>query len=101
VEEELRKVARDAYVTWESSPYLVPWRFVGAQVWVVERGAEVEVRHGAERIAVHSRAMRRHQVVTRSEHHFAVVAPLCLLAKSARKAANRGPQNPSRVLGWS
>ncbi len=69
VDEELRKVARDAYVAWESSRYSVPWRFAGAQVWVVERGAEVEVRHGAERIAVHSRAVRRHQVVTRSEHH--------------------------------
>lgn len=69
VDEELRKVARDAYVAWEGSRYSVPWRFAGAQVWVVERGADVEVRHGADRIAVHSRAMRRHQVVTRGEHH--------------------------------
>ena len=32
---------------------------------------------------------------------YAGVVPLCLLAKSARKAANRGPQGPPRALGWS
>ncbi len=69
VDEELRRVARDAYVAWEGSRYSVPWRFAGAEVWVKGRGAEVEVRHGADRIAVHARAMRRHQVVTRGEHH--------------------------------
>lgn len=69
VGDELRQVARDAYVAWEGSRYSVPWRFAGAQVWVTQRGAEVEVRHGAERIAVHGRAAHTHQVVTRREHH--------------------------------
>ena len=36
---------------------------------MVERGADIEVRHGAARIAVHSRAMRRHLVVTQQVHH--------------------------------
>jgi transposase len=69
LDEELRKVARDAYVCWQGSRYSVPWPYAGRQVWVRERGAEVEVRYGADRIAVHGRALRQHQVVTRSEHH--------------------------------
>ena len=69
VDDELRKVARDAYVAWEGSRYSASWRFAGAQVWVTQRGAEVEVRRGADRIATHGRAMRTHQVVTRREHH--------------------------------
>jgi hypothetical protein len=36
---------------------------------VRDQGHYVEVRHGAERIAVHCQAVRRHQVVTKREHH--------------------------------
>ena len=28
-DDELRKVARDAYVTWHASRYSVPWQYVG------------------------------------------------------------------------
>ena len=69
MEEELRRVARDAYVAWESSRYSVPWQYAGKEVWVREQGREVEVRYGGERIAVHRAALRRHEVVTQAEHH--------------------------------
>lgn len=69
VDQELRKVARDAYVAWQGSRYSVPWKYVGKEVWVLEAGCDVEVRHGGERIAMHGQAERRHQVVTREEHH--------------------------------
>jgi hypothetical protein len=36
---------------------------------VRECGPDIEVRYGAERIAAHFPAVRRHQVVTISEHH--------------------------------
>jgi hypothetical protein len=36
---------------------------------VRECGSDVEVRYGAERIAAHSPAVRRHQVVTIGDHH--------------------------------
>jgi transposase len=68
-DDEPRKVARDAYVSWQGSRYSVPWRFAGKPVWVQQQGAEVEVRYGAERIAVHTVSERRHQVITRREHH--------------------------------
>lgn len=68
-DEELRKVARDAYVSWQASRYSVPWQYVGREVWIREQGAEVEVHCGGERIAVHARAQRKHDVITQREHH--------------------------------
>ncbi len=68
-DDEQRKVARDAYVAWQGSRYSVPWRYAGKDVWVGQQGREVEVRCGAELIARHVPAVRRHQVVTQSEHH--------------------------------
>jgi len=69
VDDELRKVARDAYVAWQGSRYSVPWTYAGKQVWVRERSGDVEVHYGYERIAVHGQAPRKHTVVTQPEHH--------------------------------
>jgi len=69
MDDEQRKVARDAYVSWRGSRYSVPWLYAGKEVWVRDQGRYVEVRYGAERIAVHAQAVRHHQVVTLSEHH--------------------------------
>jgi transposase len=68
-DDEQRKVARDAYVSWQGSRYSVWWRYAGKEVWVREQGRDVEVRCGAELIARHMPAVRRHQIVTRGEHH--------------------------------
>ena len=72
VDDELRKVARDAYVSWRGSRYSVPWSFAGRQVWVREHDQEVEVCYGHQRIAVHARAPRKHQVITQAEHHHGI-----------------------------
>jgi transposase len=68
-DDELRKVARDAYVSWQGSRYSVPWKYAGKSVWVRENGKEVEVRYGQEPIASHQRARNRHQIVTQTSHH--------------------------------
>jgi transposase len=72
MDDEQRKVARDAYVSWNGSRYSVPWRFAGKEVWVRDYGPSVEIRYSAERIAVHAPATRRHQVVTLSHHHVGI-----------------------------
>src|SRR3954452_11565874 len=41
-DDELRKVARDAYVSWQGSRYSVPWEYAGKQVWVCDREEVVE-----------------------------------------------------------
>jgi transposase len=72
VDEELRKVARDAYVSWESNRYSVPWAYAGSQVWVRDRDNQVEVHYGGERIALHARASGKHQILTVPEHHHGI-----------------------------
>lgn len=68
-EDEVRKVARDAYVSWRASRYSVPWRFAGHEVLVREQQGQVEIHCGGHRIATHSCAQRRHQVITIGSHH--------------------------------
>jgi hypothetical protein len=69
MDDEQRKVARDAYVCWKGSRYSVPWHYAGKEVWVRDHGLSVEVRYSAERIAVHTPAKSRHQTVTVRHHH--------------------------------
>ena len=68
-DEELRKVARDAYVSWHASRYSVPWQYAGKEVWIREQAGAVEVHYGGERIATHPRAAHKHQLVTERVHH--------------------------------
>jgi transposase len=72
MDDEQRKVARDAYVSWKGSRYSVPWGYAGKEVWVRDHGPSVEIRYSAERIAVHAPATRRHQVVTLNHHHIGI-----------------------------
>jgi len=69
VDEEPRKVARDAYVAFHGSRYSVPWEYAGQSVWVREQGQKVEILSGQKPIAVHQKASQRHAIVTRPEHH--------------------------------
>jgi hypothetical protein len=69
VDEELRKVACDAYVSWESNRYSVPWAYAGSPVWVRDRENQIEVHYGGETIAVHPRSPGKHQIITVPEHH--------------------------------
>ena len=80
MDDELRKVARDAYVSWRGSRYSVPWEYVGRSVWVRDCGRDVEVHFGRDRIAVHAQALRKHMVLTQAEHHQGI--PLGALAET-------------------
>ncbi len=81
VDEELRKVARDAFVCWQGSRYSVPWRYAGKEVWVRGRAGNVEVRYGGAEIARHTEAARKHATVREAEHH----AGIPLGARQERK----------------
>ena len=75
LDDELRKVARDAYVSWQASRYSVPWQYAGKEVWVREHGVDVEVHYGGERIAdacpAPSAATRSSRSPTTSRRHSA------------------------------
>lgn len=68
-DEELRKVARDAFVSWQGSRYSVPWQYAGKEVWVRQRSGDVEVRYGACQIARHAPAPRKHLLMRNPAHH--------------------------------
>ncbi len=72
VDDESRKVARDAYVSWQGSRYSLPWIYAGKEVSVREQADQVEVRCGGQRIAMHARATGQHQVITLREHHHGI-----------------------------
>jgi hypothetical protein len=38
----------------------VPWSYAGKEVWVREHEGGVEVHYGAQRIAAHAQAARKH-----------------------------------------
>jgi hypothetical protein len=69
LDEELRKVARDAYVAWRGNRYSVPWQYAGREVWVHDGSGQVEVHYGGDRIASHAAVAGKHKTVTRTEHH--------------------------------
>ena len=69
LEDDPRRVARDAYVAWKGSRYSVPWEYAGRQVQVRECGTDLEVFCGADRIATHAVADGHHSVITNRRHH--------------------------------
>ena len=98
VDDEQRKVARDAYVSWEGSRYSVPWRFAGKEVWVRDQGTDIEILHGAGRIAVHAQAVRRHQIVTQHEHHEGIPAVNRQAGKTLIHIQQSAPEGERRPL---
>ena len=61
---EDRMVARDGYVSWESSRYGVHWQWAGSTVQVGQRAGTVEIWSGDQRLAVHPRAQSAGQRFT-------------------------------------
>jgi transposase len=68
LDDELRKVSRDGFVSWQASRYSVPWQFAGKDVWLRECEQRLEVHYGAERIALHEK-VARHRTMIQAEHH--------------------------------
>jgi transposase len=64
-----RRVARDAYVSYQSNRYSVPWARVGQEVWLREVGGQVEIWASGERLAVHPHCRGHHQMLTVPAHH--------------------------------
>lgn len=100
VDQEKRKVSRDAYVAYRTNRYSVPWALVGLEVQVRQNGEQVEIHHKGLRVAVHAVCERSHQVVTDAGHHAGM--PYGPQGRTARKAVVTlkldGPQVEVRPL---
>jgi len=64
-----RRVARDAYISYGSNRYSVPWQYVGREVQVRDEHGRIHIRHGGRCIARHGISEGRHRVHTVPAHH--------------------------------
>jgi transposase len=69
VEEETRKVSRDAFVAYHANRLSVPWVLAGSQVTVREGLERIEVVKDGATVAVHPLPLGKHQVLIQKEHH--------------------------------
>lgn len=67
--EQVRRVARDAYVSYRSNRYSVPWTAAGQEVTLREIGGQLEIRHHGARLALHPLCLGKHQLLTVPAHH--------------------------------
>lgn len=84
VEQESRKVAKDAYIAYQSNRYSAPWSLAGQKVMVQEVQGRVEILHQGSRVASHTLSLGAHQVLTNREHHAGM--PYGETGRDARKA---------------
>ena len=69
VVQQLRRVARDAYVAYRSNRYPVPWRVAGQEVFVCEADGCIEIVREEETLARHELCCGRHQVLPGGAYH--------------------------------
>jgi transposase len=69
VPHQIRRVARDAYVSYRTNRYSVPWRAAGQEVSLREVEGHLEILRDDVRLARHPLCSGRHQVITVAAHH--------------------------------
>jgi transposase len=67
--QQLRRVARDAYVDYDTNRYPVPWRVAGREVFVREADGWIEIVREEETLARHELCRGRHQVLPGGAYH--------------------------------
>lgn len=81
--QQIRRVARDAYVSYRTNRYSVPFRAAGQEVCIREVDGHLEILRDQVRLARHRLCSGRHQVITVAAHH----APIPTGTSGRRKKA--------------
>lgn len=66
---QMRKVASDCLVSYETSRYSVPWKYIRQVVDVQEQDGMIQIYHRGQLIAQHVKATDKHQMVLNAEHY--------------------------------
>lgn len=66
---QLRRVATDCLVSYSTSRYSVPWRYVHQTVEMQEQDGQLCIYHQGNLIAKHQKAADKHQVIMNMEHY--------------------------------
>jgi transposase len=69
VPQQLRRVARDAYVSYRTNRYSVPWQAAGQEVALCEVDGYLEIRRDQTLLARHTLCAGRYEAVTIAAHH--------------------------------
>lgn len=69
VSQEVRRVARDAFVSFRTNRYSVPWQAAGKEVYVRLVHGQVEILRENEPLARHRLCLERYRVILVPAHH--------------------------------
>jgi hypothetical protein len=72
--EQIRRVSRDAFVSFGANRYSVPWQAVGKEVLVRQNGEMLEIWRDGQLLARHAHCASRHQVLLLPAHHQGIPA---------------------------
>jgi transposase len=67
--QQIRRVARDAYVSYRTNRYSVPWTAAGQEVCLQEVAGHLEILRDQVPLARHPLCAGRHEVITLAAHH--------------------------------
>jgi transposase len=88
----VRRVSRDAFVSYAGNRYSVPWTVAGLEVSVQAMAGQVEIVRGEERLALHPLCSGAHQQIVVSEHHADI--PLSVSSLSGKAKVSIGEVAP-------
>lgn len=97
--QQVRRVARDAFVSYRSNRYAVPWRAAGQEVFVRESDGRIEIVREQETLARYELCRERHQVIQNAAYHADI--PLGNAGKPGKRqivVREEGPQVQQRPL---
>jgi transposase len=69
IPEEIRRVSRDAFVSFQGNRYSVPWQMAGKEVTVTTRSGQLEISRGGKCIAAHTLCSGKNQTACLALHH--------------------------------
>jgi transposase len=69
VPKQVRRVARDAYVSYRTNRYSVPWEMVGQELMLREVEGYLELLRDTVRVARHPLGAGRYETITVAAHH--------------------------------
>jgi hypothetical protein len=73
--ETVRRVSRDAYVSYQSNRYPVPWEAAGQEVTLHVGGGHLEIRTSGVLLVRHPLCLEKHQVLTLPGQYAGLPAP--------------------------
>ena len=94
----VRRVSRDAFISYGGNRYSVPWTAAGLEVSVQVMAGQLEILRGEERLALHPLCNGAHQNIVVAEHHTNIPLATTTLSGKARVSIEESTDG-SRVRG--